>query len=336
MKVVEIMQEKVWEDFVLEWQPNNFLASWKWGDFNEAFGYQTFRIGLYNDKKLIGTCLAIKVSAKMGNFLLCPSGPLLSEMKQDRLFYLLDYLKDLASKEKCKFLRIRPLIENSQENEELFHQFGFKDAPTHVHAQISWLLDIVRSEEELLAGMRKTTRYLIRQANKLGIIVEERNNPVGVRLLEELQEETARRHHFVPFSNKYLEKEFEVFVKTNQVKILIAKKENETLAAAMIIFYGDSAFYHHGASRESRLPASYLLQWEAIRLAKKLDKKFYNFWGIAPIDSSRHPWAGLTTFKQGFGGFRLEYTPAYDLPLTMLYPLIYWFERIRRYARGLG
>jgi len=336
MKVVEVVDEEVWEDFALYFHPNNFLASWRWGDFNEALGHPTFKLGLYDNKKLIGVCLAIKVLAKMGTYLLCPSGPLLQKMKKESLFYFLDYLKELAAKEKCRFLRVRPLVEGSPENRELFAQFGFKNAPTHVHAQVSWLLDIEKSEEELLAGMRKTTRYLVRQAGRLGIAVEERSNKEGLSLLERLQEETARRHHFIPFSNKYLEKEFEVFGKENRIKILIAQKGNEVLAAAMVVFYGDSAFYHHSASKESRLPASYLLQWEAIRIAKVAGKKFYNFWGIAPTDSPKHPWTGLTSFKQGFGGFRLEYLQPFDLPLTMLYPLIYWFERIRRYTRGLG
>ena len=142
------------------------------------------------------------------------------------------------------------------------------------------------------------------------------------------------RNHFVPFSNDYLEKEFDTF--GDQAKILIAKKGKEILSVAMIIFYGDSAFYHHGASISTKIPASYLLQWEAIKLAKSAGKKYYNFWGIAPTDSPNHHWAGLTLFKKGFGGFRLEYTQPRDIPLTAAYLLIYWFEKLRSYRRGLN
>ncbi|GAI33015.1 unnamed protein product, partial [marine sediment metagenome] len=34
-------------------------------------------------------------------------------------------------------------------------------------------------------------------------------------------------------------------------------------------------------------PASYLLQWEAIKEAKNRGCKLYNFWGIAEIESKK-------------------------------------------------
>ena len=335
MIIKEINDEKVWEDFVQAYHPNNFLASWCWGDFNILMGSKVFRLGFYEKEDLAGCCLVIRVNSKMGDFLICPSGPLFKEFNLEHLKIFTDEIKKIAKNEKAHFVRVRPLIEGGKIG-ELFQKLGYRPSPTHVHAQVSWLLDISKPEEELLACMRKTTRYLVRQAGKLGVVVEEKNNIEGVALLENLQEQTAKRHHFTAFSNKYLEKEFEVFIKEEKVKLLIAKKGSEVLAVAMIVLYGDSAFYHHGASVESKVPASYLLQWEAIRLAKSLDKKFYNFWGIAPTDSPNHPWAGLTAFKQGFGGFRLEYAPSYDLPLSPFYPLIYLFERTRRFKRGLG
>ena len=65
------------------------------------------------------------------------------------------------------FIRVAPLLERNNENSALFKKFGFIIAPMHASAyEATWKLDITPSEEDLLKGMRKTTRYLIRQAQK--------------------------------------------------------------------------------------------------------------------------------------------------------------------------
>jgi len=71
------------------------------------------------------------------------------------------------------------------------------------------------------------------------------------------------------------------------------------------------------------VPAAYLLQWEAIREVKSRGCKLYNFWGISD-ERRNHPWAGLTLFKKGFGGFSKEYLLAQDLPLRPFYWLSFY------------
>ena len=48
-----------------------------------------------------------------------------------------------------------------------------------------------------------------------------------------------------------------------------------------------------------------------------------------------HPWAGLTLFKMGFGGYKKEFVKTQDFPLSKLYWLTYIFEKIRKSKRGL-
>jgi len=113
----------------------------------------------------------------------------------------------------------------------------------------------------------------------------------------------------------------------------------------MIIYWQSIAFYHQGASVFSKIPASYLLQWEAIKEAKKRGCGIYNFWGIAPgiknsndLKSSkikRHPWWGLSLFKIGFGGYKKEYVKTQDYPLKKSYIFTRIFENIRKIRRGL-
>ena len=182
---------------------------------------------------------------------------------------------------------------------------GFREAPIHVHPELTWQLDITLPEEELLMKMRKTTRYLIRQGikqEKLEILKS--RNLKDVEVFNELYQKTVNRHHFSPFSLEYLKKEFLVFEPDNQILVFLAKYQGEILASAIILFWQGIGFYHHGASslKYPKVPASYLLQWEAIREAKRRDCRLYNFWGIAEsgLKNKNHPWWGLTLFKKGF------------------------------------
>ena len=95
--------------------------------------------------------------------------------------------------------------------------------------------------------------------------------------------------------------------------------------------------YRHSASlnKNPKLPSSYLIQWEAILESKHRNKKYYNFWGIAPNDSKKsHPFAGITHFKKGFGGFQKNLLHCQDLPITKKYYITFIIEMARKIKRG--
>lgn len=162
-------------------------------------------------------------------------------------------------------------------------------------------------------------------------------NPKASKILKKLQDETAARHKFVGFPEKLFQALLETFGQDKQAKMFMVKLNREISAAAIIIFYGQSAYYYlSGSSDKSRnTPASYFLQWQIIKEAKKRGFKYYNFWGIAPNNNPHHRFWGVTTFKKGFGGQRIDWLHAQDLPLSPLYRLTYIFEKIRKVRRSL-
>jgi lipid II:glycine glycyltransferase (peptidoglycan interpeptide bridge formation enzyme) len=101
------------------------------------------------------------------------------------------------------------------------------------------------------------------------------------------------------------------------LRVLVAEGDGQPLAAMLLIRYGDTATYSHGASSDNarNLMAPHLLQWKAIEEAKADGFKLYDFRGIALSDDPTHPWAGITRFKAGFGGRVVRYAGTYDLPL---------------------
>ena len=246
-------------------------------------------------------------------------------------------IKDLAKKEKVWFIRIRPEVFDSSENRNLFKKLGGVYAPMHLYAENTWLLDITPAEETLLTNMRKSTRYLIKKSLAQNLNLELSLNPKSAEILFKLQRETIKRHSFVGFPKSLFMREIESFVDDKNATVFICRLGNIPLACAIIIFYGDSAYYHFSAStmKYPKIQASYFLQWEIIKEAKKRGIIYYNFWGIAPEGVSNHRFAGVTLFKTGFGGERVDWLHAHDFPISPLYWLTYVFETTRRITRRL-
>ncbi len=342
MQVREVTNKDIWEDFLLNISEKTFLDSWNWGEFQKKQGEKIWRLGIYDNEQLIGVTLVIKVKAKRGTFLFVPHGPILR--KSDRvtfsekgLGHLIADLKEIAKQEKAGFIRIASIWERNKENIKIFKDLGFKNAPTHMHPEASWKLDLEPSEEELMRNMRKTTRYLIRQAQKnkdIEIIQSQKLEDIDI--FNEIHKEVVKKHHFVPFSLEYFKKEFLAFTEDNKISLFMAKYKGEIIASTFIIFWSNMSFYHHAALslKYPKIPVAYLLQWEAIKEAKKRGCLIHDFWGYVD-PKSRHPWAGPTLFKMGFGGYAKEYVKTQDLILSPSYYLTYIIEKIRKLKRRL-
>lgn len=332
LKVKEITQKEMWENFLLDCQEKTFLNSWNWGEFNNMMGSKIWRLGIFENSKLVNLILTIKIEAKRGTFLFIPH--LISDKY---LQILVNYLKERAREEKADFIRIAPILKRNEENIKVFKDLGFREAPIHMHPEASWKLDIKPSEEELLMNMRKTTRYLIRQAQKnKDIEIFQSKKIEDIEIFNRIYQEVVRSQHFVPFSLDYLRKEFLAFQPDNQISLFFGKYKGEIVASGFVLFWSNIGFYHHAAlsPKYHKIPAAHLLQWEALKEAKGRGCVLYDFWGYVD-PKSKHPWAGPTLFKMGFGGYKKEYVKTQDLPLSPKYWLNWVIEKIRKTKRGL-
>jgi len=122
------------------------------------------------------------------------------------------------------------------------------------------------------------------------------------------------------------------------VRLYIAEREGVPLAAAIVAYYGDTATYlHGGSSYEHRaLMTPHLLHWQAMRDAKAAGMRWYDFGGIEPPKSAPSSelqatsWAGMTRFKQGFGGEVVHDPPTMDLVFRPnWYRLLSWMAKVR-------
>jgi lipid II:glycine glycyltransferase (peptidoglycan interpeptide bridge formation enzyme) len=323
-----------WEGFLGNHVEANFLQSWYWGEFNRRLGKSVQMSGFYKGKKLVGVMLSVVENARRGRYLTVAGGPILDWDDEGLVAAAFLEMRRIGKETGSVFVRIRPQLREG--GREIFKRYGCVDAQMHLHAELSNILDISVPEDELLAQMRKTTRYEIKKGLKEGVRVEVSKDEGLIKEFYDLQIETARRQRFVPFSYLYLKEQMKVFFEEGKGLLYRATYEGRMLAQAFVIFYGQEADYHYGASTEEgrKYPGAYLLQWEAILEAKRRGMSRYNFWGVAPEGEEDHRFYGVSVFKRGFGGEDVGYLHAQDLVIDrMRYLGVYLIERVRKKLR---
>ena len=275
--------------------------------------------------------------ARRGRYLEIPAGPLLDwDGSIKTLKFFMTEIAKIAAAEKCVFVRMRPNVPDSPAHRKLAEKLGLKLAPMHLHAQDTVMLDLTKTEDELLTDMRRQTRYEVRRADKLGIKVDFDDSEKAFNDFYDLQLQTAERQGFIPSSRKFILAEHEAFGK--DARIYTASLDGKVLAKGLLLFQAPEAIYHEAASslEGRKLPGAYALQWQVIKDAKALGLKRYNLFGIAPPNSPHHRYAGVTTFKTGFGGEQVAFFPAHDLVVKkMHYRLVHTLEEIRKKKRHL-
>ena len=224
MQVREIDDKTVWETFSLSTSPNNFLQSWNWGEFNQQIGKKTVRLGIYDGQELVGIALVIVQPTRLGNYLYIPRGPIVKHFTSELLQALTSHLLTVAKENNCIFIKIEPSLQNSPESQKLFSNLGFQRAVTFTQVEDAWLVDLSKSEEELLANMRKTTRYLVRNEPKQGVTVEISDSYADAQAFVDMLFSTSARKNFVNHPRDYYLKQFEILAKDNEMRLFKAIK----------------------------------------------------------------------------------------------------------------
>lgn len=335
-----------------------FLQSAPYGTFRSGVGEVIHFLGWEKEGKLIGVALVQEIRSKRGSFWHVPHGPLVMEAAD--LTPVLESLSNQAQNAGMDALRVSSLLPPEQKT--VFASLGFQDAPVHlVNPERTWVLDITPTEEEILAQMKKTTRYEVRRIEKSGITVQMGRSQDDLDIFWNLHQQTVARQGFVPFPKANTEIELRAFGEDVQIFSAFVGEESPegkpgcrapeapacphephkgqqvqdaALASSIILFDDRAGYYHQGASQPSKLPVAYATLWAAIREAKRRGCREFNFWGVCAEEEKNHPWQGLSRFKRGFGGEERVFLHAQDKVFHPRYWVGYGIDRWRRWKRG--
>ena len=334
--IIDADDRDKWDNFIISHKEANFLQSWDFYEFHLARGKKVVRRLIYEQKKIIGAYAGVVETAKRGTYMAIAGGPIM-DWKNKRL--VKDVFNDIrreASQYKCVFVRIRPQLEVSDQSLELMQEMGLERAPMYLSVEFAGVLNLHKSEEEILAGASQGFRRKLRKASKNDIEITAETSDEAIAEFCRLEKLHAERQKYVAFSSSFLKKQYEAFRKNNEVIIYTARKDGKTLAQNFMIFYGSEASYHYGVSSElgTKYSAAPLLHMEAMREARRRGCTRYNLWGIVEPDEKSHRFYGVSEFKRSFGCEELRYTPAHDMVLKPLkYQLTKSIETARRIVR---
>ncbi len=202
-----------------------------------------------------------------------------------------------------KYRAVQIKLEPDWSDKTDYQALGFKPDKTPLLPTKTIWLDLTKSENQLLKEMHSKTRYNIRKNKQVVRICRgKETSQAALRKFYEIYKANAKKQKFwgLSFNNlKWL------LVCFGEKAWLLTTNEG-----GLIILIHDKVVYysHNGATQAGKrkfVPT--ILTWEAIKLAKKLGCKKFDFEGIA---DSRFPitkkWQGFTRFKKSFGGIEVE------------------------------
>lgn len=338
MEIIRLEEEfkDHWDNFVKSnASDGGLLHSWQWGEFQKSLSNRIFRLGVINNEgQLQAAALLVKHELPFEyNYLYCPRGPVINVLAVNDLNSLLAEIKKIAAQEKSFLLRVDPPWVLG--HEELLISAGFRKSEGEVQPKCSLILDLSKSEEELLLGMKQKTRYNLNLASRHGVKVKISSETAEIENFWQLTKQTADRDGFKPHAKEHYKKMFEVLRKEGVIKLFIAEYENKIIGVNMVSSFGNTCTYLHGASSDiyREIMAPYLLQWQAILEAKKAGGAYYDFGGVNGRTFYNKKWDGITRFKTGFAPQTppREYVGCFELVVN---PVAYSIYKFARQVRG--
>jgi lipid II:glycine glycyltransferase (peptidoglycan interpeptide bridge formation enzyme) len=344
------------ENFIQFNSPDGgFLQSDEWRKFQEAVGRKNFNISIPHPNPLpqagegdfgFWANIIEHQLPIVGKYFYIPRGPIIQS--SDFSFHgksgnsskpsFFRELINLAKENKAGWVRIEPANNEILEiiKKIVGTNFKFVRSPHDMQPKEILVIDITKSEEELLVEMKQKTRYNIKLAEKKGVkvscIMYNVSSIDYFNRFIELVKITAERDKITPHPESYYRKMFET-IPDDILKLYVAEYQGEIIAANLMIFYGKTATYLHGASDNQRrnLMAPYLLQWQAIRDAKKNGCEKYDLGGINTKTGE-----GITKFKLGFAPYTkpVEFPGSWDIMINLFryrtYRIIQKFKSLLR------
>jgi lipid II:glycine glycyltransferase (peptidoglycan interpeptide bridge formation enzyme) len=307
---------------------NHPLQSNEWGEFRKKTGLKVIR-----SNQVQMTIHPIPHTPWAIGYL--PKGPLPTEG-------MISELTKIGKKENCIFIQLEPNVEKGQESETWKLKIGnwkLQSAAHPLFTKYTFILDLTKSEEELLKAMKPKTRYNIKVALKHGVKIVEDNSDKAFADYLKITDETTKRQKFYAHTHKYHRLMWETLgnqkIENNKLTahLFLAKYQNQTLAAWILFVYKDTLYYPYGSSSSlhKETMASNLMMWEAIKFGKRLGLQKFDMWGsLGNNPNEKDPWYGFHRFKEGYGPKHAEFVGSFDLVINpLLYRLYKIMDKIR-------
>lgn len=313
-----------------------FLQSEYWENFQKRLNRKTFRV--YEPGEFNALVLDYELPM-IGSYFFIPRGmvflkeKVIAKKEKEKI----DKLIKIAEEDNIGWVRVEPQREEDLEviKKVLGSKYKIAKSKKNHEPTQTLMIDLRKTEEDILKEMKSKTRYNIRISGKRGVKIFSSRDPEYFQEFYKLSQETAERDKIAIHPREYYEKMLENISK-EALDFFYAEYKNKIIGAIMVTFYGGVATYLHGASSSKfrNVMANYGLQWEAIKEAKKRGCEKYDFGGVRINDNEKNSWAGITKFKTGFcpNNKPINFPGCWDIVLNKKK---YWLYRKIQFVKGI-
>ncbi len=295
-----------WDDFVLE-NDGHPLQLWGWGEVKTAHGWRAERVLAYDlDKQPIGGAqlLIRRLPWPLKALVYVPRGPVVDPE------LVPEFLDALASHAKSQYGAVVVSIEPDWAELPPVPQ-GWQPAENTILIPHTLILDLTKTEDELLAPMSKKTRQYIRKSSGEGLTIRQVKTREDLAAVMDIYHETAQRAGFPLHDDQYY---YDVFDQLGEASpVFAAYHDNQPVAFVWLAISATTAFELYGGMNDQgqELRANYALKWHSITKMRE--------WGIERYDMNGLLTDGVSNFKRGFADHEDQLVGTYDKPLSALY-----------------
>ncbi len=324
-----------WNNALKRFPNPHILQSWEWGEAKSNFGWEMEPISWgKNSNKPDAVGLLLQRKVRLARFLpglsVCyiPRGPILDWKNLDLVRSVLRDLEEKTRKKGTIFLKMDPEVilgegvpgtpeeEKNSKGETIREELksrGWIFSDSQIQYKNTAWLDLSGTEEDWLNRMKPKTRYNLRLSEKKGVTIR-KGDLKDLHLLYQMYAETSVRDSFTIRNENYYQNVWSLFMKKDMAIPLIAEYEGSPIAGLMLFLLGSRAWYLFGMStgQNRDLMPNYLLQWEAMREARKAGCTTYDLWGAPDEFDSSDPMWGVYRFKEGLGARVIRTIGAWD------------------------
>jgi lipid II:glycine glycyltransferase (peptidoglycan interpeptide bridge formation enzyme) len=300
------MDRERWDWTLLE-LGGPLMQTWQWGEYKRGHCWRIERVYVRTPD---GTAMAQVLFRHVGptSFAYVPHGPAIAGDGPAVFGRLVAALDAVCRRHRAATLVLEPARPLPLTGS--YKAAGFVRGPSHIQV-VETLKVLLGSDEQLLARMRKKTRYGVRLGQRRGVTV--RRTTIGdadaFSTFYALVGETAKRHGFPVRPRAYYEEVMRLF--QGDAALLLASVDGEAVAGELVVAFGEEAnSLYAGSSTSKRVNgATAYLEFEVLRWARDHGCRRLDLWGT---DWVGMPDDGAAWFKLGFGGEMVVYPPTLE------------------------
>ena len=296
-----------WDDFVLE-NSGHPLQLWGWGETKATHGWRAERIFAYDlDERVVGAAQVLlrKLPWPFKSLAYIPRGPVVAA---DNAAAVLEALSNYV---RSQYGSVALTIEPDWYELPTMPK-GWKWSNNTILIPHTLILDLGKSEDELLAPMSKKTRQYIRKSSsEQSVEIHQVKSREELEKCLEVYRQTAKRAGFALHDDQYY---YDVFDNLGEASpIFAAYKDGWPIAFLWLAISATTAFELYGGMNDDgkELRANFALKWHAVTKMRE--------WGIERYDMNGLVSDGVSNFKRGFADHEDMLVGTYEKPLSPLY-----------------